>query len=101
MPRAYTAADFDYQLPPELIAQRPASERGASRLLVLHRDSGQVEHRTFRDFPALLSPGDALVLNTTRVIPARLIGTRDNGRDAEILLVHPEPDGSWLAMVHP
>jgi S-adenosylmethionine:tRNA ribosyltransferase-isomerase len=101
MPRAFTTDDFDYELPSELIAQRPAPQRDASRLLVLHRDTGRIEHRSFGDFPGLLNPGDALVLNTTRVIPARLRGTRDNGREAEVLLVHPEPDGTWLAMVHP
>jgi S-adenosylmethionine:tRNA ribosyltransferase-isomerase len=98
---AWTADDFDYVCPPELIAQHPTAERGTSRLLVLHRTSGAVRHRTFPDFPELLEPGDVLVLNTSRVIPARLIGRRDNGRPAEVLLVHPEPDGTWLAMVHP
>jgi S-adenosylmethionine:tRNA ribosyltransferase-isomerase len=95
------ADDFDYACPPELIAQHPASDRAASRLLVLGRADGRVTHRTFREFPALLNPGDVLVLNTSRVMPARLIGRRDNGRPAEVLLVHPEPDGAWLAMVHP
>ncbi len=99
--RRYTAADFDYTRPPELIAQRPLAERSGSRLLVLDRRSGDIMHRTFREFPDLLSPGDVLVLNTSRVIPARLTGVRDNGRPAEILLVHSEPDGTWLAMVHP
>jgi S-adenosylmethionine:tRNA ribosyltransferase-isomerase len=98
---ACTAADFDYPCPPELIAQHPIADRAASRLLVLGRDSGTIRHRAFRDFPALLEPRDVLVLNTSRVIPARLIGRRDNGRPAEVLLVHPEPDGTWLAMVHP
>jgi S-adenosylmethionine:tRNA ribosyltransferase-isomerase len=96
-----TAADFDYDCPPELIAQHPIADRAGSRLLVLGRDSGTIRHGTFRDLPALLEPGDVLVLNTSRVIPARLIGQRDNGRPAEVLLVHPEPDGTWLAMVHP
>jgi S-adenosylmethionine:tRNA ribosyltransferase-isomerase len=99
--RRYSAADFDYVCPPDLIAQRPVPDRAASRLLVVHRGSGALEHRGFRDFPALLGPADVLVLNTSRVIRARLTGTRDNGRPAEILLVHPEPDGTWLAMVHP
>jgi S-adenosylmethionine:tRNA ribosyltransferase-isomerase len=98
--REYSAADFDYRLPSELIAQRPV-ERGTSRLLVLARRTGLIQHRHFRDLPELLHPGDALVLNTTRVIPARLTATRDNGRPAEVLLVHAEPDGTWLAMVHP
>jgi S-adenosylmethionine:tRNA ribosyltransferase-isomerase len=99
--RHYSVADFDYPCPPELIAQHPAAERSASRLLVLDRESGRISHRTFRDFPSLINPGDVLVLNVSRVLPARLIGTRDNGRPAEVLLVHPDQDGTWLAMVHP
>lgn len=99
--RAYTVSDFDYPLPAHLIAQRPLPERSASRLLVLHRDTGRIEHRHFRDFPTLVAPGDVLVVNASRVIPARLIGRRDNGRPAELLLVHPEPEGTWIAMAHP
>lgn len=99
--RRYRAADFDYDYPPELVPQRPLDDRAASRLLVLERASGAIAHRTFRDFPSLLEPGDVVVLNTSRVVPARLIGRRDNGREAEILLVHAESDGTWLAMVHP
>jgi S-adenosylmethionine:tRNA ribosyltransferase-isomerase len=97
----YRVADFDYPCPTELIAQHPAPDRAASRLLVLERATGRVSHRSFRDFPSLLDAGDVLVVNTSRVLPARLMGRRDNGRSAEILLVHPEPDGTWLAMVHP
>ena len=67
-------ADFDFELPPELIAQVPAPQRDQSRLLVLHRQSGQVEHRRFRDLPEYLRSGDLLVLNDSRVIPARLRG---------------------------
>jgi len=70
-------------------------------MLVLDRETGAIAHRTFREFPSLIQPGDVLVRNVSKVIPARLIGTRDNGRDAEILLVHTETDGTWLAMVHP
>ena len=66
---------FDYGLPPELIAQRPLPDRAASRLLVLHRAAGTIEHRTFSEFPSLLGAGDALVLNTSRVMPARLHGS--------------------------
>ncbi len=99
--RRYTTTDFDYDCPPELIAQYPTPERTASRLLVLERSTGRVAHRRFADLPELLTPGDVLVLNVSRVIRARLLGTRDNGRPAEILLVHAEPDGTWLAMVHP
>ncbi|MGH7360800.1 MAG: S-adenosylmethionine:tRNA ribosyltransferase-isomerase, partial [Candidatus Methylomirabilales bacterium] len=64
--------DFHYALPPGLIAQRPLPERDASRLLLLDRDTGAVAHRSFRDFPSPLRPGDLLVLNDTRVLPARL-----------------------------
>jgi len=95
------AADFEYACPPELIAQHPVADRAASRLLVLGRADGRIEHRSFRAFPDLLRPGDALVRNASRVMPARLLGVRDNGRPAEVLLVHPEPEGTWLAMVHP
>jgi len=95
------AGDFDYEYPPEAVAQRPLTERSASRLLVLDRESGAITHRTFGDFPSILRPGDVLVRNTSRVIPARLVGRRDNGRPAEILLVHPEAEDTWLAMVHP
>lgn len=101
MAERYRTSDFDYVYPPDAIAQHPLPERDASRLLVLAQTTGAITHRTFREFPALLEPGDVLVLNTSRVVPARLIGRRDNGREAEVLLVRPEPDGSWLAMVHP
>jgi S-adenosylmethionine:tRNA ribosyltransferase-isomerase len=97
----FTADDVAYDCPVELIAQYPAPQRDDSRLLVLDHATGAIAHRTFRDFPALLRPGDVLVLNTSRVIPARLLGRRDNGAPAEILLVHPVADGTWLAMVHP
>ncbi|GBD31537.1 MAG: S-adenosylmethionine:tRNA ribosyltransferase-isomerase [Gemmatimonadales bacterium] len=99
--RRYPVSAFDYPLPEDLIAQHPLPDRSASRLLVLHKSDGRIEHRSFRDFPSLIEPGDVVVVNASRVIPARLKGTRENGREAEILLVHPEPDGSWLAMVHP
>ncbi len=101
MARRYRAADFDYPYPPELVAQHPLPDRTASRLLVLDRETGAVTHRRFRELPTLLDAGDLLVLNTSRVIPARLIGRRENGREAEVLFIHSEPDGSWLAMVHP
>lgn len=101
MARRYRASDFDYEYSPDAVAQHPLADRAASRLLVLDRASGAVTHRRFRDLPTLLQAGDAVVLNTSRVIPARLIGRRDNGREAEILLIHPEPGGTWLAMVHP
>jgi S-adenosylmethionine:tRNA ribosyltransferase-isomerase len=98
---ALHTADFDYLLPPDLIAQHPLEQRGTSRMLVVHRDTGQLEDRSFRDFPALLAPGDLLVLNTTRVRHARLIGTRPSGAPAEVLLIHPAADGTWIAMGKP
>ena len=101
MSRTLRTADFDYEAPSTAIAQRPLPDRAASRLLVLERHSGRILHRTFRDFPSLIEPGDVLVVNASRVIPARLTGQRENGRPAEILLVHREPDGSWVTMVHP
>jgi S-adenosylmethionine:tRNA ribosyltransferase-isomerase len=97
----YRASDFDYALPPELIAQDPLLDRAASRLLVLERASGHVRHLRFADLLALVAPGDVLVLNVSRVIPARLRGTRDGGGAAELLLVRELPDGTWLALGHP
>ena len=97
----YCTTDFDYEFPREAIAQHPLPDRASSRLLALDRESGSVRHISFRDLPTLIDPGDVLVLNTSRVLPARLTGERDNGRPAEILLIHEEADGSWLAMVHP
>lgn len=99
--RGYPVSAFDYPLPEHLIAQHPLPDRSASRLLVLYKNDGRIEHSRFKEFPSLIEPGDVVVVNASRVIPARLIGTRENGREAEILLVHPEPDGTWLAMVHP
>jgi S-adenosylmethionine:tRNA ribosyltransferase-isomerase len=94
-------SDFDYDLPPEQIAQHPLADRSASRLLVLERGNGAIRHLHFRDLPALIPARDVLVLNTSRVIPARLHGKRDSGTDAELLLVREQPDGTWLAMGHP
>ena len=98
--------DFTYDLPSELIAQEPLPDRAASRLLILERSTGLVRHASFRDLPQLVSPPDALVLNASRVIPARLRGVREPARGtdakpAELLLVRPLPDGTWLAMGHP
>lgn len=101
MSRRYAAADFDYPLRPALIAQRPAAARSASRLMVLDRAAGTIAHRRFTDFPHLVRTGDVLVRNVTRVLRARLLGKRESGAPAEILLVHPEADGTWLAMVRP
>ena len=97
----FTTRDFDYEFPQDLIAQYPQRDRDASRLLHLDRASGTITHRRFCEFPDLLHPHDVLVLNASRVIKARLHGVRENGREAEVLLVRPNPDDTWLVMVHP
>ncbi len=94
--------DFDYYLPQELIAQHPAERRDGSRLLVVHRDTGLLEHRQFPDMLEYLRPGDCLVMNDSRVIPARLRGFKQStGAKAEFLLLSPNEDGSWNALVRP
>ena len=81
-------SDFYYDLPQELIAQEPLKDRSSSRLLVLHKDSGEIEHKIFRDITEYLKKGDCLVINDTNVLPARLIGERKNtGARVEILLL--------------
>jgi S-adenosylmethionine:tRNA ribosyltransferase-isomerase len=97
----HRSSDFDYALPADRIAQHPLPDRAASRLLVLERATGAIRHLHFRDVVDLIPPGDLLVLNTSRVIPARLHGKRDTGPVAEILLVRELPDGTWLALGHP
>src|SRR5947209_7614870 len=93
-------SDFDYHLPEERIAQHAIEPRDAARLLVIHRDSGALEHRIFHDLPEYLRAGDVLVLNQTRVIPARLQATKQpSGGAAEILLNERIDDRRWLAMV--
>src|SRR5438093_13180400 len=94
-------AEFDYDLPPELIAQEPLPERDASRLLVLDRRRGEASHHAFRELPSLLASGDLLVVNRSRVIPARLRGRRASGGEAEILLVRDRGGGRWEALVRP
>ena len=94
-------ADYDFALPPELIAQEPLADRAASRLMVVRRESGTIEHRVFADLAELIPPGDLLVLNTTRVLRARLLGTRASGGRAEVLLLAPRGDDIWEAMVAP
>lgn len=88
-------AEYDYTLPEDLIAQYPAEPRDASRLMVVHRRGGAVEHRTFRDIADYLAPADTLVLNRTRVMPARLLGTRpETGGKVEVVLVRPVGEAS-------
>jgi S-adenosylmethionine:tRNA ribosyltransferase-isomerase len=90
--------DFDYHLPEGLIAARPLAERSASRMLVVHRDSGKFEHRMFRDFPEYMRPDDLLVLNDTKVIPARVFS--DDGR-TEILCLDRLAPLEWRCLVRP
>lgn len=92
----------DYDLPAEAIAQTPADERDAARLLVSLKE-GQVEHRRVRELPELLGPGDVLVINTSRVLPARLVLHKQTGGAAEVLLLEPDPGGggTWEALVRP
>jgi S-adenosylmethionine:tRNA ribosyltransferase-isomerase len=115
-------SDFDYELPPELIAQVPAERRDASRLLVLRRQASAVDrqpapishhpsllthhaspitHHVFSDLASLIAPNDVVVVNDSRVIPARLLATRAGGGAAEVLLVKREGDGTWRALVRP
>lgn len=92
---------FDYELPPDLIAQQPIEPRDAARLLVVDRATGTLSHHVFRDIPALLSPGDLIVVNDTRVLPARLIARRPTGGQVELLLLEREPSGRWSALGRP
>jgi len=92
---------YDFDLPADRIAQFPTDRRGDSRLLVLNRSTGEIEHKNFADLADLIPAGDALVLNTTRVFRARLLGVRDNGTPAEVLLLRSLGGLEWEAMVHP
>ena len=95
-------SDFDYHLPPELIAQTPLEPRDSCRLLVLDRRAGSVEHRSFRDLPDYLDPGDVLVMNDSRVLPGRLVGRREaTGGRVELLLVRRVGPGTWKVMARP
>jgi S-adenosylmethionine:tRNA ribosyltransferase-isomerase len=94
-------AELDYDLPPELIAQRPLPQRDDSRLLVYERASGAVRHRRFRDLPDELPDGALVVVNDTRVVPARLRMRRPSGGEAEVLLLEPSGDGLWEALARP
>ena len=95
-------SDFYYDLPQELIAQTPLERRDGSRLLVMHRQDGALEHRHFYDLPEYLRPGDCLVMNDSRVIPARLLGKRvPSGGAAEVLLLTDKGGGVWECLVKP
>ncbi len=102
MSSGFRTADYDYDLPPGRIAQVPNERRDRSRLLVVHRESGRLEHRVFAELADLVPPGDALVLNTTRVRRARLLGRRGSGAPAEVLLLRATGAAKrFEAMVHP
>lgn len=95
-------SDYYYDLPQELIAQDPLRDRSSSRLMVLDKSTGAVEHRVFKDIKEYLKPGDCLVLNDTKVIPARLMGTRkDTGAVIEVLLLKRRSDNTWETLVKP
>jgi S-adenosylmethionine:tRNA ribosyltransferase-isomerase len=111
-------SDFDYSLPPELIAQRPLADRSASRMMVLDRYRGGIQDRHFREIPEILAPGDLLVLNNTKVFPARLLGRRRGLKsqrigkhnpaarkyltaETEVFLTRRESEDTWQALVHP
>lgn len=97
-------SDFYFDLPEHLIAQTPLSQRDGSRLLHLNRETGALDHGTFRDLLGLLQPGDCLILNDSRVLPARLLGTRAGGGVCEILLLHPKEHPTetlWECLVKP
>ena len=94
-------SDFDFFLPEELIAQTPLEKRDTSRLLTLDKTTGQTGHRHFYDLPSFLRPGDCLVLNDSRVLPARLIGRRPTGGVCEVLLLQDRGDNVWECLVRP
>ena len=94
-------SEFDYYLPEELIAQKPVEPRDSSRLMVVHRDTGKIEHRIFRDIVDYIDKGDLLVLNTTKVIPARLLGRKETGAKIEIFLLGKVKKGIWKCLVKP
>ena len=92
---------YDFDLPVDRIAQQPTARRGDSRLMVVNRSTGEISHKSFSDLEQLIPAGDAIVLNTTRVFRARLLGIRENGTPAEVFLLRSLGDSTWEAMVHP
>ena len=94
-------SDFYYDLPEELIAQTPTEKRDASRLMLLDKTTGETEHRHFYDLPQFLLPGDCLVMNDSRVLPARLFGTRLTGGAVEVLLLRDRGEGVWECLTRP
>ena len=94
-------SDFYFDLPEELIAQTPLQRRDGSRLLTLNKETGETGHHHFYDLPSMLRPGDCLVLNNSRVLPARLLGKRSGGGACEILLLIDRGDKVWECLVRP
>lgn len=94
-------SDFNYELPKELIAQHPYDKRDEARLMVLDRKTHTIEHKVFKDIINYLEPGDCLVINNTKVIPARLYGKKDTGANVEVLLLNRIENDIWEAMVRP
>lgn len=94
-------ADFNYELPKELIAQHPYDKRDEARLMVLDKENKKIEHKVFKDVIDYLNPGDCLVINNTKVIPARLYGKKDTGANVEFLLLKRIEGDNWEAMVRP
>ena len=95
-------SDYFYELPQELIAQDPLEDRSSSRLMVLDKETGEVSHHMFREIPSFLKPGDCLVLNNTKVIPARLMGVREEtGGAVEVLLLKRRTGDVWETLVKP
>ena len=93
-------SDFNYDLPQELIAQDPLEDRSSSRLMVLDKETGKVEHHVFKEIIDYLNPGDCLVINDTKVIPARLIGAKEEtGAKIEVLLLKRGADDVWETLV--
>ena len=99
--RGDRTSDYDFELPADRIAQQALDRRDASRLMIVNRATGEIRHGTFRDVAELIEPGDVLVVNRTRVLRARLLGTRASGAPAEILLLKPLGDARYEAMVSP
>jgi S-adenosylmethionine:tRNA ribosyltransferase-isomerase len=100
-PDEFPTSAFDYELPPGRIARYPAAKRDESRLLFVNRATESIEHLLFRDIADRIAPADALVINETRVLPARILGRRTTGGEAEVLLLRPLEDDLWEALVRP
>ena len=98
----YTVDDFDYYLPDEYIAQKPAEPRDSSRLMVLNKEKNSIEHKIFKDIIDYLNPGDLMIINNTKVIPARLYGQKTTGAKVEVLLLEKtHEENTWKALVKP